>query len=61
MAGELPADWKQFTDKMIADFNDKAESVASRKASQNVITALAPELPEFIGGSADVTGSNLTS
>ncbi|WP_417535448.1 transketolase [Methylophaga sp.] len=61
MAGELPADWKQFTDKMIADFNDKAESVASRKASQNVITALAPELPEFIGGSADLTGSNLTS
>ncbi|MTI63589.1 transketolase [Methylophaga sp.] len=61
MAGELPADWKNVTDKMIADMNDKAESVATRKASQNVITALAPTLPEFLGGSADLTGSNLTS
>lgn len=61
MAGELPADWKQVTDKLIADTNEKAESVASRKASQNVIAALAPTLPEFLGGSADLTGSNLTS
>lgn len=61
MAGELPANWKEVTDKMIAEINDKAESVASRKASQNVITALAPTLPEFLGGSADLTGSNLTS
>jgi len=61
MAGELPADWKQASAKVIADLNDKAESVASRKASQNVIAALAPTLPEFIGGSADLTGSNLTS
>ncbi len=61
MAGELPADWKKVTDNMIADMNDKAESVATRKASQNVIAALAPTLPEFLGGSADLTGSNLTS
>jgi len=61
MAGELPANWKQATDAMIADTNEKAASVASRKASQNVITALAPVLPEFLGGSADLTGSNLTS
>ena len=61
MAGELPADWKQASAKVIADLNEKAESVASRKASQNVIAALAPILPEFIGGSADLTGSNLTS
>ncbi len=61
MAGELPADWKQASAKVIADLNDKAESVASRKASQNVIAALAPTLPEFLGGSADLTGSNLTS
>ncbi|GBG13577.1 transketolase [Novimethylophilus kurashikiensis] len=61
MAGELPANWKEATDKMIAAFNDKAEGVASRKASQNVIGALAPLLPEFLGGSADLTGSNLTS
>lgn len=61
MAGELPADWNQASAKVIADLNEKAESVASRKASQNVIAALAPTLPEFIGGSADLTGSNLTS
>ncbi|HWT28428.1 MAG TPA: transketolase, partial [Methylophilaceae bacterium] len=61
MAGELPANWKQVTDAMIAATNEKAEGVASRKASQNVIGALAPVLPEFLGGSADLTGSNLTS
>ncbi|MEX1200306.1 MAG: transketolase [Methylophaga sp.] len=61
MAGELPADWEQASAKVIADLNEKAESVASRKASQNVIAALAPTLPEFLGGSADLTGSNLTS
>ena len=61
MAGELPANWKQATDAMIADTNEKAASVASRKASQNAIAALAPVLPEFLGGSADLTGSNLTS
>ncbi|MCL4119855.1 UNVERIFIED_CONTAM: hypothetical protein GTU68_020486 [Idotea baltica] len=61
MAGELPANWKQATDAIIADTNEKAASVASRKASQNAITALAPVLPEFLGGSADLTGSNLTS
>jgi transketolase len=61
MAGELPANWKQKTDGFIAETNEKAASVASRKASQNAITALAPVLPEFLGGSADLTGSNLTS
>lgn len=61
MAGELPANWKEATDAIIADVNEKAASVASRKASQNTIAALAPILPEFLGGSADLTGSNLTS
>ncbi len=61
MAGELPANWKEVADKVIADTNEKAESIASRKASQNTICALAPALPEFLGGSADLTGSNLTS
>lgn len=61
MAGDLPTNWKQATDAFIAATNDKAEGVASRKASQNAIAALAPVLPEFIGGSADLTGSNLTS
>ncbi|MDO8961653.1 MAG: transketolase [Methylophilus sp.] len=61
MAGELPANWKAETDKIIAAVNEKAEGLASRKASQNAIGALAPLLPEFLGGSADLTGSNLTS
>jgi transketolase len=61
MAGELPANWKAETDKIIAAVNEKAEGNASRKASQNAITALAPLLPEFLGGSADLTGSNLTA
>ncbi|HAO25129.1 MAG TPA: transketolase, partial [Methylophaga sp.] len=61
MAGDLPANWKDVTEKLFAETNEKAESVASRKASQNVIAALAPTLPEYLGGSADLTGSNLTS
>ncbi|WP_025870286.1 transketolase [Methylobacillus glycogenes] len=60
-AGELPANWKEATDAFIKATNEKAEAVATRKASQNAIAALAPVLPEFIGGSADLTGSNLTS
>lgn len=60
-AGELPANWKAATDAMIKAVNEKAEVIATRKASQNAITALAPILPEFLGGSADLTGSNLTS
>ena len=61
MAGELPANWKAHTDAFIAAVNDKAETIATRKASQNAIAGLAPVLPEFLGGSADLTGSNLTS
>jgi transketolase len=61
MAGDLPANWKEATDAMIAKVNEDAPSVASRKASQMIITELAPVLPEFLGGSADLTGSNLTS
>jgi transketolase len=60
-ANELPANWTAETDKIIAAVNEKAEGNASRKASQNAITALAPLLPEFLGGSADLTGSNLTA
>ena len=60
-AGELPANWKEATDAFIKATNEKAEAVATRKASQNAIAALAPVLPEFLGGSADLTGSNLTS
>ena len=61
MAGDLPANWTEATNAIIAATNEKAEGNASRKASQNAIGALAPLLPEFLGGSADLTGSNLTS
>ena len=61
MAGDLPANWKQATDAFIAETNEAAASLASRQASQKTIAALAPILPEFLGGSADLTGSNLTS
>jgi len=61
MAGELPANWKEATDTLIAETNTKHENLASRQASQKAIAGLAPVLPEFLGGSADLTGSNLTS
>ena len=60
MAGELPADWTQQAAKFIAAVNDKAETIASRKASQNALNGYGPLLPEFLGGSADLAGSNLT-
>jgi transketolase len=61
MTGELPANWNEFLAGAIAAVNAKAETVATRKASQIAINALAPALPEFLGGSADLTGSNLTN
>lgn len=59
-AGELPGDWKAMCDAMLDEADRKAESVATRKASQLALEALGPVLPELIGGSADLTGSNLT-
>ena len=61
MAGALPADWKRHAAAKLAEINAKGETVATRKASQIAINALAPVLPEFLGGSADLTGSNLTN
>jgi transketolase len=61
MAGELPANWKEAADALIAQTNAAGENLASRQASQKCIGGLAPTLPEFLGGSADLTGSNLTS
>jgi len=60
MRGELPADWAAHVATVLARVNDKAETIATRKASQNSIEAFAPKLPELIGGSADLAGSNLT-
>ena len=60
MAGELPAKWHEHVEKFINHVNEKEETIASRKASQNAIEGLASILPELVGGSADLTGSNLT-
>jgi transketolase len=60
MNGELPGNFDEIADQFIADVNSKADKIASRKASQNAIEALAPKLPELFGGSADLAASNLT-
>jgi transketolase len=60
LAGEPPADFEARIGKLIADTHGKAETIATRKASQNVLETLLPDLPELLGGSADLTGSNLT-
>ena len=60
MAGNLPDDWVDFADKAIAGIDEAGESVATRKASLIALNAFAPALPEMAGGSADLTGSNLT-
>ncbi len=59
-SGALPGGWAAHVEAVVARFNDKAETVATRKASQNCIEAFAPKLPELLGGSADLAGSNLT-
>ena len=60
IAGDLPANWREHVEKTVTQVNEKAETIASRKASQNAIEDLAPALPELVGGSADLAGSNLT-
>ncbi|MBK7531136.1 transketolase [Piscinibacter sp.] len=61
MRGELPAGWAQTVADTLAAANTKAETVASRKASQIALEAFTKALPELLGGSADLTGSNLTN
>jgi transketolase len=61
MQGDLSKDFAATLNAYLKTCESKAESVATRKASQNAIEALAPEVPEFMGGSADLTGSNLTN
>jgi len=58
--GELPKDWAAKAAEFIKGVDGKAETIASRKASQNTINGYAPVLPELLGGSADLAGSNLT-
>ena len=60
MAGELPASFQQVAVDAAMHAHERAETVASRKASQQALQALTAALPELLGGSADLTGSNLT-
>ncbi len=57
---ELPADWAEQSAAFVAKVNEQAATIASRKASQNSLNGFGPLLPELIGGSADLAGSNLT-
>ena len=61
VAGALPVDFAAKADAAVAEAAALTDAIATRKASQNAITAFAPFLPEFFGGSADLTGSNLTN
>lgn len=61
MAGQLPDNFVEEYDKFIAKTQEEMPKIASRKASQNAIEAMGPLLPELFGGSADLTGSNLTN
>jgi transketolase len=60
MAGDLPASWTSVAKALVAKVDEKGETIATRKASQNAIELLGKMLPEFVGGSADLAGSNLT-
>lgn len=60
LAGDLPADFEAKANDWIAACDAKGETIASRKASQNTLNAFGPLLPEMLGGSADLAGSNLT-
>jgi len=59
-AGKLPEQWESKRDAIVTGIAEKAQKLATRKASQNALEAFAPSLPELIGGSADLAGSNLT-
>ncbi|GLS15909.1 transketolase [Hydrogenophaga electricum] len=61
MAGDLPADFAERLPALLEAVAARPEAVATRKASQNALDALAPLVPEFFGGSADLTASNLTN
>jgi transketolase len=60
MSGALPAGFDELARRLVEEWNQKAETIATRKASQNALEVLVPALPELLGGSADLTGSNLT-
>jgi len=59
-AGELPRDFRARVEALVSETDVRAETVATRKASQNALEVFATVLPELVGGSADLTNSNLT-
>jgi len=60
MSGALPETWSDKADEFLRDVVAAADTVATRKASQQALEGYGPVLPELIGGSADLAGSNLT-
>lgn len=60
LKGELPSDFSAQANAYIASLQEQGDTIASRKASQNTLNAFGPLLPELLGGSADLAGSNLT-
>ncbi len=60
LAGTMQGNFEAQAQDLVATFAQSRDSVATRKSSQQVLAALAPKLPELLGGSADLTGSNLT-
>ena len=60
LAGKLPESWSEKAGAFVRETDAKGESIASRKASQNALDGYGPHLPELLGGSADLAGSNLT-
>ena len=60
MRGDLPAEWSEYAAQWVGQARARGEAIATRKASQLAIEACAARLPELIGGSADLSGSNLT-
>lgn len=61
MSGQLPANWQAVVAQLIASLNEKKQSIATRKASQQCLNQLTKTLPELFGGSADLTESNCTN
>ena len=59
-AGELPDDWAALAETTVRTIDEQAPKLATRQASKAVLDVLAPALPELLGGSADLTGSNMT-
>ncbi len=58
--GELPENWDEFAASVVTEIDTEAQDMATRKASLRALNGFAPALPEMLGGSADLTGSNLT-